>query len=76
MMWIRIRNRSDRHHIGGFRFGDGFRAGYGFGSVTVSTKCNASLIFFKKFQYTVKNIQNYDIYDADEKDIPDNVKKF
>ncbi len=77
MLWIWIKNRSERHQFCGFGSEDGSRAGSGFGSVTVSTKCKAKLYLFKNiFQYTAQNIENYDIYDADENDILDNVKKF
>ncbi len=34
-----------------------------------STKCKAeAYFFFRKFQYTVKYIENHDTYDDDEKD--------
>jgi hypothetical protein len=40
----------------------------GSGSVSISTKCKDKQKFFLKISINRQNIENYDTYDADEKD--------
>ncbi len=64
VLWIRT--RPDRHHFLGLRSAS--RACRS-GSVSILTNCKAKPYNFnRKFQQTVQNVENYDIFDVDEKD--------